>query len=312
MACRCRVPAGVRAALRAGGGDDRGHRGAGRARLGAVGARGAAPELGGGRRVARAGAVRRARRGGGPGVGRVLRGDRSKPMIEDRLRSLLPRDARRWLTRLSRLRWLRKARIARSYGASLRRDPLTVSRFVLLDPEVDTFTYDLANEHELVNVTARALGVAPKRVAALFDEARSDPLLGAGLAHRVRWRFDFKRRVRFGRRYAWYAIARVLRPGVVVETGIKDGLGSVLLLHALERNAAEGSPGRLISFDLYPDKGSLVPARVRAAWPRSGCGRPGSRWSHRPATRSAPRWPAWRSGCSSTTATPPTPPPTSS
>jgi hypothetical protein len=187
-------------------------------------------------------------------------------MIEDRLRSLLPRDARRRLARLSRLRWLRKARIARSYGASLRRDPLTVLGFVALDPEVDTFTYDLANEHELVNVTARALGVAPKRVAALFDEARTDALLGAGLARRVRWRFDFKRRVRFGRRYAWYAIARVLRPEVIVETGIKDGLGSVLLLRALQRNAAEGAPGRLISFDLYPDKGWLVPDELRDRW----------------------------------------------
>jgi hypothetical protein len=187
-------------------------------------------------------------------------------MIEDRLRSLLPRDARRRLARLSRLRWLRKARIARSYGASLRRDTLTVLGFVALDPEVDTFTYDLANEHELVNVTARALGVAPKRVAALFDEARDDPLLGAGLARRVRWRFDFKRRVRFGRRYAWYAIARVLRPEVIVETGIKDGLGSVLLLRALQRNAAEGASGRLISFDLYPDKGWLVPDELRDRW----------------------------------------------
>jgi Methyltransferase domain len=187
-------------------------------------------------------------------------------MIEDRLRSLLPRDARRRLARLSRLRWLRKARIARSYGASLRRDPLTVLGFIVLDPEVDTFTYDLANEHELVNVTARALGIAPKRVAALFDEARDDPLLGAGLARRVRWRFDFKQRVRFGRRYAWYAIARVLRPEVIVETGIKDGLGSVLLLRALQRNAAEGAPGRLVSFDLYPDKGWLVPAELRDRW----------------------------------------------
>ena len=187
-------------------------------------------------------------------------------MIEERLRGLLPRDARRRLGRLSRLRWVRKARIARTYGASLRRDPLTVLGFVLLDPEVDTFTYDLANEHELVNVTARALGIAPQRVAERFDEARKDPVLGPGLARRVRWRFDFKRRVRFGRRYAWYAIARELKPAVVVETGIKDGLGSVLLLRALQRNAAEGSPGRLISFDLYPDKGWLVPDALRDRW----------------------------------------------
>jgi hypothetical protein len=186
--------------------------------------------------------------------------------VETRLRARLPRHWRRRLGQLSRLRWLRKARIARSYGASLRRDPLTVLGFVLLDPEVDTFTYELENEHELVNVTARALGVAPKRIATLFDEAREDPALGRELTGRVRWRFDFKRRVLFGRRYAWYAIARELKPEVVVETGIKDGLGSVLLLRALQRNTEEGAPGRLISFDLYPDKGWLVPERLRTRW----------------------------------------------
>jgi Methyltransferase domain len=189
-------------------------------------------------------------------------------VIEDRLRAVLPRNARRRLGRLSRLRWVRKARLARGYGASLRRDPRTVLGFVLLDPEVDTFTYDLANEHELVNVTARALGAAPKRIAARFDEVRADPILGRDLERRVRWRFDFKRRVMFGRRLSWYAIARELRPAVAVETGIKDGLGSVLLLRALERNAAEGAPGRLISFDLYPDKGWLVPDALRGRWQR--------------------------------------------
>ena len=223
-------------------------------------------------------------------------------MIEERLRGLLPRDARRRLGRLSRLRWVRKARIARTYGASLRRDPLTVLGFVLLDPEVDTFTYDLANEHELVNVTARALGIAPQRVAERFDEARKDPVLGPGLARRVRWRFDFKRRVRFGRRYAWYAIARELKPAVVVETGIKDGLGSVLLLRALQRNAAEGSPGRLISFDLYPDKGWLGAEALR------------DRWSPIFASTRDALAPALDGlevrGCSCMTATP-TPPPTS-
>jgi Methyltransferase domain len=183
--------------------------------------------------------------------------------VEASLRRHLPRDARRHLARLSRLRWLRKAQIARSYGA---RDPRVVLPFVLLDPEVDTFTYELANEDELIGLTAQALGAPPARVTALFAEARSDPALTRDLARRVRWRFDFKRRVLFGRRYAWYAIARELRPALIVETGIKDGLGSVLLLRALERNAAEGAPGELISFDLYPDKGWLVPPELRERW----------------------------------------------
>jgi hypothetical protein len=36
----------------------------------------------------------------------------------------------------------------------------------------------------------------------------------------------------------------------VVETAIQEGLGSAVLLRALERNAEEGSSGELISFDV--------------------------------------------------------------
>jgi Methyltransferase domain len=184
------------------------------------------------------------------------------PPIEQRLRRRLDRDWRRRLVRLSRLRWLRKAQIARSYGA---RDPRAVIPYVLLDPEVDTFTYDLDNLGELVDFTAAVLRLPTMPAAALIDEARSDPLL-LGLDRRVRWRWDFKRRVLFGRRLAWYAIARELKPPLIVETGIHHGLGSVLLLRALQRNAQDGAPGTLLSFDLYPDKGWLVPPELRAGW----------------------------------------------
>jgi hypothetical protein len=53
---------------------------------------------------------------------------------------------------------------------------------------------------------------------------------------------------------------------VVVETGVLLGLGSLAILSALERNAAEGFPGRLISADSDPDAGWLVPPGLRRRW----------------------------------------------
>jgi hypothetical protein len=67
---------------------------------------------------------------------------------------------------------------------------------------------------------------------------------------------------------AWYAVVRALKPQLIVETGIKQGLGSLVLLAALERNAGEGGSGRLISFDIDPFSGWVVPQRLRAR-----CGR---------------------------------------
>ena len=57
-----------------------------------------------------------------------------------------------------------------------------------------------------------------------------------------------------------------LRPELVVEAGVQDGLGSLALLRALERNAQEGSPGRLLSIDTLETAGWMVDERHRARW----------------------------------------------
>jgi hypothetical protein len=64
----------------------------------------------------------------------------------------------------------------------------------------------------------------------------------------------------------WYATVRLLRPSLVVEAGVQEGLGTLVLLRALERNRLEGTPGRLISVDPLMNAGWLVPRRMRAEW----------------------------------------------
>jgi methyltransferase family protein len=182
------------------------------------------------------------------------------------VRDALPAPLVAGLRRLSRLRWLTKARVLRFYGVRFTEHPLVAARYVALDPELDNFSYDLDNEGELADVLATALGVSAASITALFAELHGDRRLAAELAARARWRPDAKTRMGFGRRVAWYAAARVLRPTLTVEAGIKDGLGSTAILAALERNADEGHPGRLLSFDLSPDRGWLVPERLRTRW----------------------------------------------
>jgi hypothetical protein len=141
-----------------------------------------------------------------------------------------------------------------------------VTRYVLLDPEVGDFSYALDNEHELVDFLARALGLERTTIAGYLAEIATDEKLRRELAERVRWRVDMKRRIGFGPRVGWYAITRAVKPRLIVETGIKHGLGSLVLLSALERNAREGSPGQLISFDTDPFSGWVVPEHLRERW----------------------------------------------
>jgi Methyltransferase domain len=154
-----------------------------------------------------------------------------------------------------RVRWLHKARIVRGCDAGFREKAL----FVLWDPEPHNFTYEIANEDDLaywVQAVARTdEGVARARVR----EPASDAELHARLRRATsgRWRWS-KRSPPFGKRLGWYALVRLLRPNLVVETGVHDGLGSLLLLRALERNLEEGHAGHLVSFDVNPSAGWLV------------------------------------------------------
>jgi hypothetical protein len=168
-------------------------------------------------------------------------------------RERLPLRLRVKRTGVSRLRWIRKARTVRHYGAPLRAN----ISYILLDPELQNFTYEIRNREELSGWLDALFG-AGHYIAELDrnEQLRSD------LRRKVRWRPASKRQIPLGRRAGWYAIVRALRPTRVVETGTHDGLGSTTILAALERNGS----GELVSIDPQPGTGWLVPDSLRHRW----------------------------------------------
>jgi hypothetical protein len=146
--------------------------------------------------------------------------------------------------------------------------PLRSARYVLWSPEVDTFTYAIANADEMAERLGAVLDRPAAELQGFITEALEDPELGPRLTRDIGWRVLFmKRRPPLPSHHlsAW-AIIRAIKPAIVVETGILDGLGSRTMLRAIQLNQAEGSPGRLISFDVMPGAGALVPERLRTAW----------------------------------------------
>lgn len=142
----------------------------------------------------------------------------------------------------------------RHYG----RDPRSQLGYVLFDPEVENFTYDISNKAELAGWVNDLCGGGGQFVEELNRDLRVRGELDAA----TRLRPAVKHRMHFGRRLGWYAIVRQLQPEVVVETGTHDGLGSVALLAALWRNGH----GKLVSIDPKPGSGWLVPERLREQW----------------------------------------------
>jgi hypothetical protein len=186
--------------------------------------------------------------------------------MRGRIKAILGPDWQFRAHRLSRLRWLTKYRALRALqpDVGLRRK----LAFVLLDPEIESYTYELADERAFIADMARKLGRPTAELLRYAEETRQDPELNERLARHTRWRFDVKRRLPLGNRLAWYLMVRARKPGLVVETGIYRGLGSLVLLRALERNRREGFPGELMSFDITSASGGLVRPELRAGWQR--------------------------------------------
>ena len=167
---------------------------------------------------------------------------------------------------LSRLRWFAKYRLMRRTGARLRDDFGRNLAYVLWDPELESHTYDIANLDELADFLATELGADRERVLGYLHEPEGDPVFNEEWARRMRFRFDVKHRAQLANRLIWWGIVRTLRPELVVECGIFNGVGSLVLLRALERNRAEGSAGQLISIDSDPTMGWAVPPALEEQW----------------------------------------------
>lgn len=130
-----------------------------------------------------------------------------------------------------------KARVIHRYG--LYRQPGIAARYLVSDPELDNFTYDITNRDELAAFVVQVTGVSEADVRGFIGEVDamqiSKPL---------------------GRRIGWYALVRALRPALIFETGTHLGLGATTLGSAAQQNGA----GRVVSFDISPNAGSLIPA----------------------------------------------------
>ncbi len=133
-----------------------------------------------------------------------------------------------------------------------------------VDSREDTnYTYALTDDSllYLAHTVAVVSGASPATVQQYFREAQTDEALRDYVLEKTRtssYRRVADLRVEFGRRLGWYALVRIMKPGVVIETGVDKGLGAVLLCSALLRNRAEGAPGRYYGTDIAPKAGYLL------------------------------------------------------
>ena len=136
-------------------------------------------------------------------------------------------------------------------------------RWLATSNEHTNYTYDLStsNRRHLAAFVAQVSGGSYRTALGYIDELDQDRALRQHVRNIISNHDDGRfadDEVRFGRRLGWYALIRILKPRVVVETGVDKGLGACVITAALMRNSSEGHPGRYYGTDINPRKGYLL------------------------------------------------------
>jgi hypothetical protein len=74
--------------------------------------------------------------------------------------------------------------------------------------------------------------------------------------------FDSNYDVGYELSFLLFSLVRLLRPKLVIETGVAAGVSSTIMLSALQRN----NYGRLLSIDITDRVGELIPSALKERW----------------------------------------------
>jgi Methyltransferase domain len=129
--------------------------------------------------------------------------------------------------------------------------------------EITNFTYELQPDNRLYlgALLADLVSVDIDVIVKYFKEVEDDAILHSHIRNATavsEFSNIADENIFFGRRIGWYALVRVMKPKVVVETGVDKGLGSCLLAAALKKNQEEGHGGYFYGTDINPDAGYLL------------------------------------------------------
>jgi predicted O-methyltransferase YrrM len=140
---------------------------------------------------------------------------------------------------------------------------LKILKWGFTSKEDTNYTYHITEESitYLAHTIAAVTKVSYSQIIKYIREVQADEMLRLAIQTAIENSSEKRyadKEVRFGRRLGWYAFARVLKPKIIVETGVDKGLGSVLLCAALLKNKEEGFGGRYYGTDINPKAGYLL------------------------------------------------------
>ena len=143
-----------------------------------------------------------------------------------------------------------------------------VAAWLVSSRETVNYTYELMelNKRYLASLIANVTGKQFQEIIGYISELENDIDLRNHILKTIqesKEKHFADKNVHYGRRLGWYAIARAVKPKVIVETGVDKGLGSCVLTAALIQNEREGYPGYYYGTDINPKAGYLLSGLYR-------------------------------------------------
>jgi len=136
-----------------------------------------------------------------------------------------------------------------------------INKWAWGDNERSNFFYDLTdlNKEHLAQTIAFITNNKIEKVYNYFDELLNDKELYNHLVYFLKESPDYGTEIKFayGRRLGWYALVRLLKPKIVVETGVDQGVGACVLSSAILKNKSEGFDGEYIGTEINSNAGKL-------------------------------------------------------
>jgi hypothetical protein len=164
---------------------------------------------------------------------------------------------RKAISRIPGIRIFIRMQIARAYfGKPLR----NLFEWIVSGREESNFYYELSplNREQVISSVAVMLETDYKTIEKYVLEIEMNKNFYSDMnSYLSETSKRSPKTVYFGRRIAWYAVCRHIKPMVVVETGVAQGLGACVISCALIENKKEGFPGEYVGTDIDKSAGEL-------------------------------------------------------
>lgn len=127
--------------------------------------------------------------------------------------------------------------------------------------EFSNYYYDITelNKKYIASDIATLFKLPINEVLGYIEEIENDPVLREAVSDFKEKNISYRDSEIFpGRRLAWYCIVRIIKPNLVVETGVHNGLGGTVILLGLQKNGF----GKYIGIDINPHSGEMIPSQL--------------------------------------------------